>query len=84
MHTIVSIATQRKKSETTMYVTRLIPHCKRKAEFLSLVPEGPNSGYLVIQDEEADTYSCFQSSKNRYLQSPLFLRTRFLLCILEA
>ncbi|KAL1807828.1 hypothetical protein ACET3Z_024818 [Daucus carota] len=52
-----------------MYVTRLLSHYTKNPESLSLLPEGPNSGYLVIQDEEAETSSWFGSSKNHYLKS---------------
>ncbi|KAK1389892.1 hypothetical protein POM88_018070 [Heracleum sosnowskyi] len=51
-----------------MYVTRFLSHYENNPESLSLPPEGPNSGYLVIQDEEAETSSWFGSSKNRYLK----------------
>ncbi|CAK9157341.1 unnamed protein product [Ilex paraguariensis] len=43
-----------------MYVTRPLSHYIR-------FPEGPNSGYLVLQDDEYQTYSCFGLCKNRYL-----------------
>lgn len=53
-----------------MYVTRFLSHYEKNPESLSVPPEGPNSGYLVIQDEEeAETSSWFRSSKNRYLKS---------------
>ncbi|XP_052198231.1 uncharacterized protein LOC127805510 [Diospyros lotus] len=50
-----------------MYVTRLLSRCLRSPEYLSLPPEGPNSGYLVLQDEESETTTCFGLCKNRYL-----------------
>ncbi|GJZ70160.1 hypothetical protein Tco_0633710 [Tanacetum coccineum] len=50
-----------------MYVTRSFSHYKSYPEALYSPPEGPNSGYLVIQDEESETYSCFGLCKNRYL-----------------
>ncbi|KAH7843317.1 hypothetical protein Vadar_015116 [Vaccinium darrowii] len=51
-----------------MYVTRPLSQYLSSPELLSLPPEGPNSGYLVIQDEESVTTStCFGLSKNRYL-----------------
>lgn len=50
-----------------MYVTRSLSHYKSSPEALYLPPEGPNSGYLVIQDQESETYSCFGLCKNRYL-----------------
>ena len=50
-----------------MYVTRSFSHYKSFPEALYSPPEGPNSGYLVIQDEESETYTCFGLVKNRYL-----------------
>ena len=50
-----------------MYVTRLLSRCLRSPDYLSLPPEGPNSGYLVLQDEESETTTCFGLCKNRYL-----------------
>ncbi|CAL5338701.1 unnamed protein product [Camellia sinensis] len=50
-----------------MYVTRPLSYYLRSPEYLSLPPEGPNSGYLVIQDEESETTTCFGLCKNRYL-----------------
>ncbi|KAK4263701.1 hypothetical protein QN277_029082 [Acacia crassicarpa] len=42
-----------------MYVTRPRSLYKRDPEALRNQPEGPNSGYLVLQDEEAETYGFF-------------------------
>ncbi|KAK7275119.1 hypothetical protein RIF29_16226 [Crotalaria pallida] len=43
-----------------MYVTRPLSMYKRNPAALSqATPPGPNSGYLVILDEEAETYNCF-------------------------
>lgn len=50
-----------------MYVTRPLSHYTNNPESLSLPPEGPNSGYLVIQDEESEIYCCFGLCKNRDL-----------------
>ncbi|THG16972.1 hypothetical protein TEA_021977 [Camellia sinensis var. sinensis] len=50
-----------------MYVARPLSYYLRSPEYLSLPPEGPNSGYLVIQDEESETTTCFGLCKNRYL-----------------
>lgn len=47
-----------------MYVTRPLSMYKRNPGALSEPPEGPNSGYLVIFDEEAQTYSCFGLCKD--------------------
>ena len=50
-----------------MYVTRPLSHLKQFPNSLSDLPEGPNSGYLVIKDEEAEAYSCFGLCKNHEL-----------------
>ncbi|XP_028803443.1 uncharacterized protein LOC114758557 [Neltuma alba] len=42
-----------------MYVTRPRSLFKKDPEALSHPPEGPNLGYLVLQDEEAESYRCF-------------------------
>lgn len=43
-----------------MYVTRPLSLLRRSPELLTLAPqEGPNSGYLVIFDEECETTTCF-------------------------
>ncbi|KAH7834403.1 hypothetical protein Vadar_015605 [Vaccinium darrowii] len=42
-----------------MYATRPLSQYQRSPESLSLPPEGPNSGYLVIQDYETETTCCF-------------------------
>ncbi|XP_055809802.1 uncharacterized protein LOC129880020 isoform X2 [Solanum dulcamara] len=47
-----------------MYVTRPMSYYQKNPDALSLPPEGPNSGYLVIQDEESETYCCFGLCKN--------------------
>nr|XP_033516960.1 uncharacterized protein LOC104115345 isoform X2 [Nicotiana tomentosiformis] len=47
-----------------MYVTRPLSYYQKNPDALSLPPEGPNSGYLVIQDEESETYCCFGLCKN--------------------
>nr|XP_017216964.1 PREDICTED: uncharacterized protein LOC108194514 [Daucus carota subsp. sativus] len=49
-----------------MYVTRSLSHYRNNPESLSLPPEGPNLGYLVIRDEEPTTYSCFGLCKRGY------------------
>ncbi|KAJ0652076.1 hypothetical protein HanOQP8_Chr15g0568041 [Helianthus annuus] len=61
-----------------MYVTRPLSHYKTSPEALYLPPEGPNSGYLVIQDEESETYSCFGLCKNRYLAELPFPQNKIL------
>ncbi|KAJ8570085.1 hypothetical protein K7X08_006662 [Anisodus acutangulus] len=47
-----------------MYVTRPLSYYQKNPEALSLPPQGPNLGYLVIQDEESETYCCFGLCKN--------------------
>ncbi|XP_054824835.1 uncharacterized protein LOC129322562 [Prosopis cineraria] len=47
-----------------MYVTRPRSLYKRDPEALGHEPEGPNSGYLVLQDQDAETYGCFGLWKN--------------------
>ncbi|KAK9064654.1 hypothetical protein SSX86_016036 [Deinandra increscens subsp. villosa] len=66
-----------------MYVTRSLSHYYASPEALYHPPEGPNSGYLVIQDEDSETYSCFGRFKNGYLARLPFpqnkrLTTRYL------
>ncbi|KAL1807821.1 hypothetical protein ACET3Z_024811 [Daucus carota] len=50
-----------------MYVTRRLSQYINYPEYLSIPPQGPNSGYLVIQDEESEIYYCFGLCKNREL-----------------
>ncbi|KAH6762003.1 hypothetical protein C2S52_019436 [Perilla frutescens var. hirtella] len=50
-----------------MYVTRPLSELLKSAELVAAPPDGPNSGILVIQDEESVTYSCFGCCKNRSL-----------------
>ncbi|KAK4263710.1 hypothetical protein QN277_029089 [Acacia crassicarpa] len=42
-----------------MYVTRPRSLFKRDPKALSQPPDGPNLGFLVLQDEEAESYCCF-------------------------
>ncbi|KAL0446952.1 UNVERIFIED_CONTAM: hypothetical protein Slati_1823100 [Sesamum latifolium] len=51
-----------------MYVTRPLSQLLKFPESLAAPPEGPNSGFLVIQDQESETYSCFGCCKNRTLK----------------
>ncbi|KAL2546309.1 hypothetical protein Fot_15542 [Forsythia ovata] len=51
-----------------MYVTRTLSHYRRHPESLAIPPEGPNSGYLVIQDPDSETHSCFRLFKNRNIK----------------
>lgn len=51
-----------------MYTTRPLSHFSKFPDSLSTPPDGPNSGYLVIQDEESETYSCFGLCKNHSLK----------------
>ncbi|KAJ0692777.1 hypothetical protein HanPI659440_Chr15g0589761 [Helianthus annuus] len=50
-----------------MYVTRSLSHYKTSPEALYHPPKGPNSGYLVIQDEESERHTFFGLFKDRYL-----------------
>ncbi|KAG8382972.1 hypothetical protein BUALT_Bualt05G0135500 [Buddleja alternifolia] len=50
-----------------MYVTRRLSQLLESPESLTQKPDGPNSGFLVIQDQESETYSCFGCCKNRSL-----------------
>ncbi|PON44533.1 hypothetical protein PanWU01x14_266110 [Parasponia andersonii] len=53
-----------------MYVTRPLSLLRRHPELLSLTPqEGPNSGYLVLFDEECETTTCFGLCKDRSIRS---------------
>ncbi|XP_004298324.1 PREDICTED: uncharacterized protein LOC101295042 [Fragaria vesca subsp. vesca] len=48
-----------------MYVTRPLSMCRRFPDSLSLpTPEGPNSGYLVLHDQESDETMCFGCCKD--------------------
>ncbi|KAM3269396.1 hypothetical protein P3S67_030278 [Capsicum chacoense] len=47
-----------------MYVTRPLSYYQKNPDALSIPAEGPNSGYLVVQDEESETYCCFGLCKN--------------------
>ncbi|RDX84454.1 hypothetical protein CR513_34495, partial [Mucuna pruriens] len=52
-----------------MYVTRPLSMYKRNPGALSEAPPaGPNSGYLVIFDEEAQTYCCFGLCKDNAIR----------------
>ncbi|KAF8364819.1 hypothetical protein HHK36_033205 [Tetracentron sinense] len=52
-----------------MYVTRPLSHYRQFPSSLSLPPpEGPNSGYLVIQDEESVETQCFGLCTDPYLK----------------
>ncbi|XP_073135423.1 uncharacterized protein [Henckelia pumila] len=62
-----------------MYVTRPISQLRRSPELVSENPVGPNSGYLAIQDEESETYSCFGSCKNRTLEELPFPQNKELI-----
>ncbi|KAI4368971.1 hypothetical protein MLD38_017468 [Melastoma candidum] len=54
-----------------MYVTRPLSHFRRFPSALSTAPEGPNSGYLVVLDDEAENTCCFGSCEDpRIYQLP--------------
>ncbi|KAK2374673.1 hypothetical protein QL285_075618 [Trifolium repens] len=55
-----------------MYATRLLSMYKKNPSALSdSPPSGPNSGYLVILDGEAQSYSCF--GENSHSEEAMFL-----------
>ncbi|KAL3636141.1 hypothetical protein CASFOL_020688 [Castilleja foliolosa] len=53
-----------------MYVTRPLSQLLRSPEILTAHPssDGPNSGYLLIQDDKSETYSCFGCCQNKTLK----------------
>lgn len=52
-----------------MYVTRPLSLYRKSPEYLSSPPpEGPNSGVLVIQDEESESTCCFGSCQDRQIR----------------
>ncbi|KZV18636.1 hypothetical protein F511_03530 [Dorcoceras hygrometricum] len=51
-----------------MYVTRPLSRLRKSPDLVSEYPEGPNSGYLVIQDEESENYCCFGLCKTHTLR----------------
>uniref|UniRef100_A0A803QPU3 Uncharacterized protein n=1 Tax=Cannabis sativa TaxID=3483 RepID=A0A803QPU3_CANSA len=53
-----------------MYVTRPLSLLRRSPELLNSAPqEGPNSGYLVLLDEESETTTCFGLCKERSIKA---------------
>lgn len=48
-----------KESKEEMYVTKRLTEYQRNPSELTLQAEGPNSGVLVIQDEESQPKCCF-------------------------
>ncbi|KAL1568506.1 hypothetical protein AAHA92_00116 [Salvia divinorum] len=50
-----------------MYVTRPLSQLLKSPETIEAAADGPNSGFLVIQDEESLRYSCFGLCTNRSL-----------------
>ncbi|XP_057785451.1 uncharacterized protein LOC131002993 [Salvia miltiorrhiza] len=51
-----------------MYVTRPLSQLLKSPEIVAAAPDGPNSGFLVIQDEESLRYSFFGVFKNHSLK----------------
>uniref|UniRef100_A0A803KVB7 Uncharacterized protein n=2 Tax=Chenopodium quinoa TaxID=63459 RepID=A0A803KVB7_CHEQI len=50
-----------------MYVTRLLSLYRKSPEALAQPPpEGPNSGYLVLQDEDSTSTTCFGLCNNSF------------------
>ncbi|KAG9152872.1 hypothetical protein Leryth_012503 [Lithospermum erythrorhizon] len=66
-----------------MYVTRHLSHLRKFPESISTLPEGPNSGYLVIQDQESETYSCFGLCKNHFLDDLPFPQNKELTVLFQ-
>ncbi|GFQ01382.1 hypothetical protein PHJA_002282100 [Phtheirospermum japonicum] len=64
-----------------MYVTRRLSQLLKSPEILTAQPssDGPNSGFLVIQDEESETYTCFGCCKRRALKNLPFPQNKELL-----
>lgn len=63
-----------------MYVTRRLSMYKRNPEALSDPPPlGPNTGYLVILDKEAQTYSFFGLVKNNSIHDLPFPQNKDLI-----
>ena len=53
-----------------MYVTKPLSLLRRSPELLNLAPtEGPNSGYLVLFDEECERRTCFGLSKETSIKA---------------
>ncbi|KAL2904865.1 CTP synthase [Bienertia sinuspersici] len=68
-----------------MYCTRPLSLYKRAPEELSLPPEGPNSGYLVLQDENSTSNCNLGTCKDIYIKDlPLPQNKRlFIECLHE-
>ncbi|KAF3430976.1 hypothetical protein FNV43_RR25706 [Rhamnella rubrinervis] len=63
-----------------MYVTRPLSLYRRSPECLSLPPpEGPNSGYLVLFDEESETTTCFGLCKETSIRDLPFPQNKDLI-----
>lgn len=52
-----------------MYTTRRLSLYQNSPEAISLPPEGRNSGYLVLQDEESTPTSCFGLCKDTSIKN---------------
>lgn len=62
-----------------MYVTRFLSQYKQSPDSLSLPPPGgPNSGYLVIQDEESVGTTCFGLCKDIWIREMPFPQDKIL------
>ncbi|XP_074274721.1 uncharacterized protein LOC141598827 [Silene latifolia] len=61
-----------------MYTTRSLTYYKNSPETLSQPPDGPNSGYLVIQDEESTPTCCFGLCKNPAIKDLPFPQNKLL------
>lgn len=61
-----------------MYTTRPLSLYKNAPEAISLPPEGPSSGYLVLQDEESTPTCCFGLCKNPSIKDLPFPQNKLL------
>lgn len=74
----IQAANRFSQSEETrnMYVTRPLSSLLKSADLVAAATDCQNSGFLVIQDQESDTYSCFGSHKHRTLPKLPFPQDR--------
>ncbi|KMT08389.1 hypothetical protein BVRB_6g140680 [Beta vulgaris subsp. vulgaris] len=59
-----------------MYTTRPLSLYKNSPEAISVPPEGPNSGYLVLQDEDSTPTCCFGLCNNPAIKDLPFPQNR--------
>lgn len=53
-------------------MTRTLSQLRKSPDLISSLPHGPNSGYLVIQDEESESYAFFGLIMNRTIKDLMF------------